>query len=128
MAIQVLVELAQEREEDIPALVYEARSSGHPRRHPRPRQHPLSQQHPSSSAQQAASPIAAPLQEVTVASASPGGALQRTADSEIAGNMVVGETTCVHCVARQLGQVKLHVHQYVLDSINASTAAANVLW
>ena len=31
---QVLVELAQERDEDIPALVYEARSTGQPRRLP----------------------------------------------------------------------------------------------
>ena len=63
--MQVLVELAQEREEDIPALVYEARSSGHPRRHPRPRQQPsLSNNRPSSSAQPPASPIAAPLREL----------------------------------------------------------------
>ena len=96
----MLVELAQEREEDIPALVYEARSSGHPRRHPRPRQQPsLSNNRPSSSAQPPASPIAAPLREVTVASvgdSAPGGALERTADSGSEGNRVSGETpSCI---------------------------------
>ena len=38
VALQVLVELAQERDEDIPALVYEARSTGQPRCIHRPRQ------------------------------------------------------------------------------------------
>ena len=33
----MLVELAQERDEDIPALVYEARSTGQPRRLPHTR-------------------------------------------------------------------------------------------
>ncbi len=34
-----MVELAQERDEDIPALVYEARSTGQPRRLPHNRGH-----------------------------------------------------------------------------------------
>lgn len=75
-ALQVLVELAQERDEDIPALVYEARSTGQPRRLNRPQQRQQQQRQHNRHEQQesrgqgGASPVAT-LQEVTVAQSSP---------------------------------------------------------
>ena len=67
----MLVELAQERDEDIPALVYEARSTRQPRRLPHTRQQPQPRQHASSNslnAQRHDDPSEA-LQEVTVTQA-----------------------------------------------------------
>lgn len=67
------MELAQERDEDIPALVYEARSTGQPRRLHRPQQQ--RQQHSNrydqrQDRQQEGNSPEALLQEVTVAQAS----------------------------------------------------------
>ena len=70
------MELAQERDEDIPALVYEARSTGQPRRLHRPQQRQQQQrqlnrhEQQESRGQRGDSPVAT-LQEVTIAQSSP---------------------------------------------------------
>ena len=63
--LQVLVELAQERDEDIPALVYEARSTGQPRRPPHRQQAQARQRHAAPITQLPGSASAA-LQQVTI--------------------------------------------------------------
>lgn len=68
--IQVLVELAQERDEDIPALVYEARSTGQPRQLAGIRQQRQPRQHNTVTSAQQSDPAPAALHGVTIAEAS----------------------------------------------------------
>ena len=70
-ALQVLVELAQERDEDIPALVYEARSTGQPRRLHRPQQQQQNRHERQEGRGLGGDSPVASLQEVTVAQSSP---------------------------------------------------------
>lgn len=113
----MLVELAQERDEDIPALVYEARSTRQPRRLPHTRQQPQPRQRHSSTtlnAQQHDDPSAA-LQEVTVAQS---------------GNIASGDRlqACCRLAPCRPGHAVLHsvwcvlaYHNAVADSANTGT-------